>query len=124
MASPTQFRLALQVYKWQAFAAVALALILLLVRRPWGLSFIYGASVILLGSGFLTWRVYQKHKTLQALPMLWGFLGGEFGKYCIIILFTIILAIYVKMNWLFYALGLVLPQVLGVIMYVLVTKGK
>lgn len=122
MAQPTQFRLALQIYKWQALSALVLTLALLTPKLFWGISFACGAVVILLGNGFLTWRVYQKHKTLKPMPMLWGFLGGEFGKYCIIAFFTVVFALYVKMAWLFYVLGLALPQLLGVVVYAIVNK--
>lgn len=121
---PTEFRLGLAIYKYQTLSALVLALILLAVNSFLGISFIYGALVILMGNGFLTWRVYQKHKSLQAIPMLWGFLGGEFGKYCLIALFTVIFANYVKMNWLFYVMGLALPQLLGVISFALINSNK
>lgn len=124
MSQPTQFRLALKLYQWQIVCALIMSLIVLVCNQFDGLSFIYGAGVIVLGNGFLTWRVYQKHKSLQAVPMLWGFLGGEFGKYCLLILFTVILAKYVKMNWLFYVIGLALPQILGVVVFAIISSMK
>lgn len=120
---PTQFRLALEFFKYQVLCALVVALLLLPFNHFAAASFSYGAIVILLGNGFLTWRVYQKHKSLKAIPMLWGFLGGEFGKYCLLVIFTVLLAKYVKMNWLFYVMGLALPQLLGVIVYGIVSKG-
>jgi F0F1-type ATP synthase assembly protein I len=121
---PTEFRLGLQVYQCQIVSALAAALLLWLWNAFAALSFSYGAIVILLGNGFLTWRVYQKHKSLQAMSMLWSFLGGEFGKYCLLILGTVLLAYYVKMNRLFYVIGLALPQILGVLIFAFIQHRK
>jgi len=122
--NPTRFRLALELYQWQSISALLLALLLLLLKRSAGIAFTLGAVVLLIGNGFLTWRVYQKHKRLEAIPMLTGFLGGEFGKYAIIVVLTVLLAKYATISWLFYLLGLVLPQLLGVLIYALVTRMK
>ncbi len=124
MAHPKQLHLALQVYKWQVLCALTFALILLAYNAFISMSFAYGALVILISNGFLTWRVYQKHKSLQPLTMLKGFLTGEVGKYILIALLTIIFAKYVKMDWLFYVLGLALPQIFGVIAFTTTSKGS
>lgn len=124
MHKPTQFRLALQVYQWQVISALVIIAALHLWNRFAAFSFTYGAIVLLLANGFLTWRVYQKYKSLKAMSMLWGFLGGEVGKYCLIVLLTVLFAKYVKMDWLFYVMGLALPQLLGVIVFALVDQRK
>ena len=97
---------------------------MLLCYRSIGTAFAFGAGVTLSANGFLTWRVYQKHKSLQAEKMLFGFLGGEVGKYCIIVVLTALLAKYAKLDWIFYVLGLALPQLLGLLGYLLKTRIK
>ena len=124
MLKPTSFYLVLWIYAWQIVSAVIIFLILLAFNYFFSLSFILGAAAILLGNGFLTHRVYQKYKSLKATSMLSGFLSGALGKYCIFVLSTVMIAKYVTINWLFYLLGVALPQVLGVIFFVIVSGHK
>jgi F0F1-type ATP synthase assembly protein I len=107
----------LDIFYAQILAAILAGVLLLLVDHHVALSFIAGAGTMLLANAYLTWRVYRHHKTMQSMNVLLGFFGGEFGKYVIIAVCTLLFARWSGLSWLFYILGVGVPQLGGVMIY-------
>ncbi len=105
------------VFFCQAAAAGVGLIVVLICARSMLLSFFLGEAVMLLGNGFLAWRVYRQNKRLVPLSILWGFLGGETGKYVVLFVLTLVIAKTIPLNWLFYVIGIAVPQLCGVILY-------
>lgn len=119
------FQSILDVFKCQIIASILGFILVALFNHPALLSFFLGEIVMLLGNAFLTWKVYYKRKKqLAPMPILLSFLGGEVGKYILLVILTLIIAKTMTLNWLFYALGIVTPQFFGVIVYFLLSVFK
>lgn len=109
----------LNIFKCQVFAALFALLIVAAFRHPGLLAFFLGEIVMLAGNAFLAWRVYQQNKKIIPASLLLNFVGGEAGKYGLLVILTFLIAKYLPVNWLFYILGIAVPQLLGVILYLL-----
>ena len=114
----------LDLFKCQLAASLIALIILAIFKHTLLLSFFLGAFVMLAGNGFLAWRVYRQNKRIRPLSLLSGFLGGEAGKYFVLLVLTFILAKAFVFNWLFYIIGIAVPQLFGVILYLLWSRFK
>ncbi len=107
----------LEIYSAQIIA-VALALVLVLLLHHQGaISLAAGAGTMLIANGYLTWRVYRHRRSMRSVNLLVGFFGGEFGKYVLIAGCTLLFAHWLALSWVFYILGVGVPQLGGVIIY-------
>lgn len=113
------FQSILDVFKCQVIASALGFILVAFSNHAALLSFFLGEAAMLLGNAFLTWRVYYQRKRLATMPILFSFLGGEVGKYVLLVVLTLIFAKTIPLNWLFYAIGIVTPQFFGVISYFL-----
>ncbi len=107
----------LDIFYAQIIAAVLIFGVVWLLDHQGGVSFLAGASTMLLANGYLTWRVYRQQKTMRSLNLLSGFFGGEFGKYVLIMVCTLLFARWLALSWIFYILGVGVPQLGGVVIY-------
>ena len=107
----------LNIWYCQIIASI-LALVLVLAVDHHGVeSYAAGAGTMLLANGYLTWRVYRQSKTMRPMNLLLGFFGGEFGKYVLIAVCTLLFARWLALSWVFYIIGVGVPQLGGVIIY-------
>jgi F0F1-type ATP synthase assembly protein I len=105
------------IFIYQIITAVVALLGVFVVSRAHAISFAWGEGVMLLASAFLTWRVLSQRKKMQPAGLMLQFFAGELGKYVVIVVLTIALIKYTRVNELFYIMGLVVPQLFGAIAY-------
>lgn len=123
MASPLYN--VVDVFKCQVVASIIALVVVAILGHTVLFSFFLGEAIMVLGNGFLAWRVYRQRNRLAPMPMLFSFLGGEFGKYIVIIVLTILIAkLAHDLNWLFYVIGMAIPQIFGVIVYLVWCRHK
>ncbi len=106
-----------EVFVCQVLAAVIALVIVMGLDRSVALSFASGEMVIVLANAFLAWRVIRQQNQMKPMGLLMGFLGGETGKYVLIVVLTFAVAKLLPLNWLFYIVGIGVPQLLGAIVY-------
>ena len=106
-----------EVFKCQVIASVIALIIVVIFFHLNLMSFVLGAAVMLLGNAFLCWCVWRRQNQLRPLPLLIGFFCGETGKYGVLVILTILIAKTIPLNGLFYAIGIVTPQLFGLIVY-------
>ncbi len=105
------------IFYCQIIAAIlALALVMILDYHV-GTSFLAGEVTMLLANGFLSWRVLRQRQSMRSMNLLLSFFSGEVGKYVFIVLGTLVFARLLRLDWLFYIVGLGVPQLGGVIIY-------
>ncbi len=109
----------LDVFKAQVIASLLALVIFAIFAHQELLSFFLGEFVMLIGNAFLAFNVYRQQKRLAPISILWGFLGGEAGKYLILIVLSFILFKTIPLNGLFYVIGIACPQVLGMLVYLI-----
>ncbi len=114
----------LDVFKAQVIATIAALIIVAMVNIHILLSFFLGELAMLTGNAFLAFNVYRQHKRMAPMSLLLSFMLGEVGKYVVLVIFTIIFAKTIALNWLFYAIGVFTPQVLGVVVYLILNRSK
>ncbi len=106
-----------EVFVCQVLAAVIALAIVLGVDRAVAVSFALGEGVIVLANAFLAWRVIRQQNQMKPMGLLMGFFSGEAGKYVLIVLLTFAVAKLLPLNWLFYIVGIGVPQLFGAIVY-------
>lgn len=122
---PSPLKNVLDVFKSQVAASLIALVVVALISLAALPSFFLGELVMLCGNAFLAWKVYRQGKNMAPLSLLFSFLGGETGKYVLLVLFTIIIAkVFPQLNWLFYAIGIATPQLLGIIFYLIWNRYK
>lgn len=119
MRSPAPLKTVLDLFKCEVVGSLIGLIIVAIFNVHLLLPFFLGEFAMLLGNSFLVWRVYRQNKRIQPLSLLMGFLGGETLKYLVLIVFTLIIAKLLMINWLFYVIGIAVPQLFGVILYLL-----
>ena len=120
MASPTPLKMVFDIFKAQVLACIiALVIAVLFFSKQESLSFFLGEIAMLGGNALLTFNVYRQNQRLAPLPLLLGFMTGEVGKYVVLVILTFIFAKFISLNWLAYAIGVVTPQLFGIIIYFL-----
>ncbi|MCX7122582.1 MAG: ATP synthase subunit I [Gammaproteobacteria bacterium] len=107
----------LDIFYSQIIAAILVFGLVLIVDHHGGISFMAGAGTMLMANGYLTWRVYRHHRNMRSMNLLLSFFGGEFGKYALIAVCTLLFARWLELSWLFYVIGVGVPQLGGVIIY-------
>lgn len=105
------------VFICQVGAALSALCLVLVFARSHAVSFMLGEGVILIANAFLTWRVLRQRSKMQAMGLLFSFFTGELGKYVLIVVLTVLVAKFLTLNWLFYLVGLGIPQLFGAIGY-------
>lgn len=106
-----------EVFVCQVLAAVIALLIVMGLDRSVATSFALGEMIMVLANAFLAWRVIRQKNQMKPMGLLMGFFGGEAGKYLLIIVLTAAVAKCLPLNWLFYIIGIAVPQVFGVVVY-------
>jgi len=125
MTSPTPLKTVFDIFKAQVLACIiALVIAVLLFSKQESLSFFLGEIAMLGGNALLTFNVYRQNQRLAPLPLLLGFMTGEVGKYVVLVILTFIFAKFISLNWLAYAIGVVTPQLFGIIIYFLSLRFK
>lgn len=125
MRAQPPLHMVLDVFKCQVMASILALIVVAIVFLHSAFSFFLGECVMVLGNGFLTWKVYHQRKRMAPMPLLFNFLGGEVGKYVLLVALTLIIAkLVADLNWLAYAIGIVSPQFFGVIVYLIWTSYK
>ncbi len=107
----------LGLFKAQIAASIIALIVVLGVAHTRALSFLLGEGVMLVANAYLCWRVLRQRSTMQAMGLVLSFFGGELGKYVMIAIGTFLCARFMHLNWLFYVIGLGVPQLGGVIIY-------
>lgn len=122
MRSPAPLKMVLNLFKFEVLGALLGLIIMAILNVNLLLSFFLGEFAMVLGNSFLAWCVYRQNKRIQPMPLLMSFLSGEMGKYFVLIVITLIMAKLVVINWLFYIIGIAVPQLAGVILYLIYSQ--